>query len=430
MLKEGVYWAEQYVETTDFTQWDWQTVFHMFEPLFQSKGFRETDTEGQLHILLIHINAMGDMVLATGFVREVRRNNPTAYITMLVSPAIYPLVCKCPYVNRILVIDAKMFYVDKQKFFSKLLQLCAENFWTERYALSICPQWGDDKTASHLVAYLSGAVRRVGYSCNVACVYGSVVKSDTMEKALMTEAYIIPADVIHEADRMLYILELLGMEVKDRHMEIWYGKRDKLAAGLFLSEALTSECTLIAVGLGAGGDSRKYPVNKYAEVLKVLSQKQKVCFVILGGKSEQQDADWLHSQLSECMICNLAGKTSVLETAAVLSMVNLYVGNDTGVMHMAAAVGVPVVMVSREIADYGGSVAGVLSENQRFAPWQTNYVICCPDKRVGECADWFGYGGCKEAYSHCICQVKTEEIVKAVELLLNKGKKDFLLNMD
>lgn len=418
MLKEGVYWADQYVETTDFAHWDWRTVFNTFEPLFQSKGFREEHTEGQQHILLIHINAMGDMVLATGFVRETRRNNPTAYITLLVSSVIYPLVCKCPYVNRILVIDAKLFYVDKQRFFVELFHLCKENFWRERYALSICPQWGDDKVVSQLAAYLSGAVCRVGYSCNTACVYGGALQPDIMEKSLMTEAYIIPADIIHEAERMLYLLELLGMEVKEKHMEIWYGKCDKIAAGEFLSDVINSGRTLIAVGLGAGGESRKYPVNQYAEVLNVLSQKQEACFVILGGKSERQEADWLQSQLSECMICNLAGKTSVLETAAVLSLTNVYVGNDTGVMHMAAAVGVPVVMVSREIADYGGKMAGVLSENRRFAPWQTNYVICCPDKRMGECVDWLGYGGCKESYSHCICQVKPEEIVKAVELLL------------
>ena len=124
------------------------------------------------------------------------------------------------------------------------------------------------------------------------------------------------------------------------------------------------------------------------------------------------------SELPDGQACNLAGQTTVLETAAVLSMTSIYVGNDTGVMHMAAAEGIPVVMVSREKDNFCGSLAGILSENQRFAPWQSNYVICCPDKRVGDCASYIGYGGCKEPYSHCICQVKPEEIVKAVELLL------------
>lgn len=419
MTKDGQYFAEQYMRNTDFNRWDWQSLVKIFEPIFQKNGFREKSIYGQQHILLLMLNAMGDMVLSTGFVREIRRNKPDAYITMVVSPVIYPLVYKCPYVNQVLVLDVRSFYIDKQKFFAELLFLCTEKLWTERYDLSMCPQWGDDKSATQVVAYMSGAVRRVGYSCNVAFVYGWPLVDDTLERALMTDVYIIPAEIIHEAERSFYLLELLGMTVEDRSMEIWLGKRDKIAAEIILSGAVDDVGhTLIAVGLGAGGDSRKYPIKQYAEVCRAIHRKMDAYFVILGGKSEQQDALYLQSQLPAESVCNLAGQTTVLETAAVLSVTNIYVGNDTGVMHMAAAEGIPVVMVSREKDDFCGSLAGVLSENQRFAPWQTNYVICCPNKRVGDCASWYGYGGCKEPYSHCICQVKSEEIVQAVELLL------------
>lgn len=417
-MKNGKYWAEKYLAETDFSHWEWQPLVQSLEPLFEADGFREKSITGEQHILLLMLNAMGDMVLSTGAVREVRRNNPNAYITMLVSPAIYPLVYKCPYVNQVLVLAANLFYIEKPKFFADLLQLCVENFWQERYDLSICTQWGDDKTVTQLVAYMSGAVRRVGYSCNVAFVYGFPLMPDEMEKALMTDAYIIPKEIIHEAERSLYLLELLGMTIEDRCMEIWLGKHDKMKAEKLLATTLQSGRKLIAVGLGAGGDSRKYPVKQYAEALGGLCRKRDVFCVILGGKSEQQDADFLLSELPDGQACNLAGQTTVLETAAVLSMTSIYVGNDTGVMHMAAAEGIPVVMVSREKDNFCGSLAGILSENQRFAPWQSNYVICCPDKRVGDCASYIGYGGCKEPYSHCICQVKPEEIAKAVELLL------------
>lgn len=418
MTEDGKYYIEQYMRNTDFINWDWQSLVNLFEPIFQKNGFREKSSDGQRHLLLLMLNAMGDMVLATGFVREVRRNNPNDYITLLVSSAIYPLVYKCPYVNQVLVLNVGAFYNDKQKFFAELLQLCTEKFWKERYDMSICPQWGDDKTVTQVVAYMSGAVRRVGYSCNIAFVYGWPLVDDTQEKALMTDVYIIPAEIVHEAERAFYLLELLEMTVEDRRMEIWLGKRDKIAAEKLLADAVGEGHVLIAVGLGAGGDSRKYPVKQYAEVCRALFHKLDAYFVILGGKSEQQDALYLQSQLPADSVCNLAGKTTVLETAAVLSMTNIYLGNDTGVMHMAAAEAIPVVMISREEDNFSGRLAGILSENQRFAPWQTNYVICCPDNRLGDCASWYGYGGCKELYSHCICQVKPEEIVNAVEILL------------
>ena len=169
--------------------------------MFCQQGFRDGYSKGQQHILLIRLDAMGDMVLTTGFVREVRRNYPGAYLTLLVSPAIYPLVKRCPYVNQILVLDARSFYSNRERFFVELLQLCAENFWLEHYALSICPQWGDDKTVSQVAAYLSGAQKRVGYSCNVARVYGFPMKDNRMETALMTDSYIIPADIVHDAQK-------------------------------------------------------------------------------------------------------------------------------------------------------------------------------------------------------------------------------------
>ncbi len=419
MTINGKYLAEQYLDNTDFDQWDWQNMKVFFEPVFQAEGFREENTAGQQHILLMRLDAMGDMVLSTGFVREVRRDNPAAYITMLVSPAIYPLVYNCPYVNRILVLNGKSFYIDKRKFFADLFQLCIEYFWSEYYDFSICPQWGDDKTVSQIIAYLSGARRRMGYSRNTVSVYGFPLFPDEMEKSLMTDVFVSPREIIHEAERMLYLLRLIGMKVEDDSMELWYGKRELTVARNLLAKVVAPGRALIAVGLGAGGGNRKYPVKQYAEVLKSLSHKYECGFVIVGGTSEQQEAKMLQALLpSQTISCNLAGCTSVLETVAVLSMADIYVGNDTGVMHMAAAVGVPIVLISREESDFCGNLAGVLSANQRFAPWQTNYVICCPDKRVGDCAEWMGHGGCKEPYSHCICQVKPDEIVRGVEILL------------
>lgn len=419
MTNNGKSLAEQYLANTDFEQWDWQNLVPFFEPMFQKEGFRDENTDGQQRILLLMLVALGDMVLSTGFVREVRRNNPKAYITLLVSPIVYPLVSKCPYVNQILVLDKYLFYTDEKKFFAELFQLCLEHFWTERYDLSICPQWGDDKTVAMTAAYLSGARKRLGYSCNVLSAYGFPLFSDDMEKSLLTDVFISPRNIVHEAERALCLLGLIGMTVEDDSMELWYGKRESSAAEKLLSSLSDPGRILIAVGLGAGIGNRKYPAKQYAEVLKILSRKYECSFVILGGKSEQDEAAMLQELLpSETILCNLAGRTSVLETAAVLSKTDIYVGNNTGVMHMAAAVGLPVVMPSPEEDDFCGDLAGVFSLNQRFAPWQTNYIICCPDERVGDCAGWLGYGGCKEQYSHCICQVKPDEIANAVEILL------------
>lgn len=75
---------------------------------------------------------------------------------------------------------------------------------------------GDDKTLSQLVAYMSGALRRVGFSVNYGSVYGCKLQDSAFENNVMTDSYIIPTDVTHEAEKMFYLLELLGWKVENK----------------------------------------------------------------------------------------------------------------------------------------------------------------------------------------------------------------------
>ena len=69
--------------------------------------------------------------------------------------------------------------------------------------------------------------------------------------------------------------------------------------------------------------------------------KGKVRFVIIGGKTEVDDAAFLEKNLPSGKVLNLAGKTTLRETEAVITLADYYIGHDTGVLHMAAAAKVP-----------------------------------------------------------------------------------------
>ena len=84
-----------------------RTFLQLIEQEFIREGYREKNSSGVENILIVRIDAIGDMIVTSGFIREVRANFPHARMTLVVSPLVYPLVELCPYVNEVLSFDLK-----------------------------------------------------------------------------------------------------------------------------------------------------------------------------------------------------------------------------------------------------------------------------------------------------------------------------------
>ena len=171
------------------------------------------------------------------------------------------------------------------------------------------------------------------------------------------------------------------------------------------------------MGIGAGFGSRQYPVEKLLIALRVLAEKN-LCFVIVGGQAELDDANFIENSLSRGIVLNLAGKTTLRETEAVIAQMDYYIGNDSGVMHMAAAAKIPVLAIYREAQDKEDYMPGLFSEYRRFPPWQTKSVILRPDHQLEDCASRSPiYGWCHHLEAHCITQIPPSQIVEGFEAL-------------
>lgn len=99
----------------------------------------------------------------------------------------------------------------------------------------------------------------------------------------------------------------------------------------------------IAVCVGGKTSTQLWPLEKYAEVVRLLIEKHGLFPVIIGGKEDRETGGKLLSQWGTGLCA--AGELSVRESAALLEGARFYLGNDTGVMHLAAAVGRPCVAV-------------------------------------------------------------------------------------
>ncbi len=398
--------AQKVIISRRFSPYDFKASL---EEAFALHGYREQYAiPGD--ILIICLNAIGDSVLYSAMVRELRRNYPQCRITIIVTPLVYHLWELCPYVNRVL----RLPYHPSEPFavyFPRFVEFCQKELLSRHFSLSLCPQWSDDKRPMNLLAYMSGARERYGISDKSILAYQNTFSLIDQWESLLTHPVVTPVSLLHEAQRALYLVESLGGTVSAEQCEVWTGQEDE-----FHSRQGLGVDKYVVLGIGAGAANRKYPLEQWVVALTDIYAQYHIPFAVCGGKAEEEDGKYLQQNLPGGCIINMTG-ISLRETAAVIKNSRLYLGNVTGLMHMAAAAGRPVITLFREAKERPQAPAGIFSESTRFAPWQAEAIVLQPAKTVGKCGDSVIYGGCHAEEAHCIAAISPQEIVKAFQCI-------------
>ena len=325
----------------------------------------------------------------------------------------------CPYVNEVLSLEKKSLFGNLPEVMEKIAVFCRENLWQKNFSIAFSPQWGSDNLPALLTCWLSGARERIGYCVNP---FRSWLPNPPPNFApqfgfLLTKDVVTPQSVIGEIEKHFYLLEAVGLKVNQTHMELWFGEADFLKARELLKD-IPSSCKKVLLGLGASDSRRRYPVEKYLVALKEISKKNLV-FVIVGGKSELEDANFIEQNLPRGKVLNLVGKTTVRQTEAVISQTDFYLGNDTGTLHMAAASKIPVLGLYRAAKDVENILPAILNEYRRLPPYGTKVIALRPAHPLDDCATSPPvYGLCRHLnIPHCITQITPQEIIAGFEAL-------------
>lgn len=378
---------------------------------FRLKG--RVDNSGRIdpahvrRVLVVRLDEIGDVVLTTPFLRALRDNLPGAWITLLVRPAIKNLVELCPYVNEVLTYEpADSRYWRSIQASSRALRLASKHLWQHDYDLAIAPRWDVDSHYGSMVAFLSGARQRLGYSEKV-----------TEEKSrlnagldrLLTHA-IDGGELKHEVEKNLQFIVFMGGTVKQDRLELWCGEADELFAdGILAKHRVNDSDPLIAIAPGAGHAKRMWPLANFAEFGAWAEKHYGGTVLVVGNQEEERLGKELESRLAGNVI-NAAGRTSLRETGALLERCHLFVGNDAGPMHLAAAAGLPVIEISCH--PLNGST-GHTNSPARFGPWRAPHIILRPAKALDSCPD-----GCISDQAHCIREISVGQVKEAAASLL------------
>ena len=414
--------ADETLQKRDF---DFAKFVYEMEQAFSGLGFRDSDDlvkGGMEDILIIDFHEVGDFILTTPSIREIRRNFPFSTITLVTNNRVLPLAENCPYVNEIFVFDDTYVSRDILDYINICADFARKNLWKNRYRLGFYLST-EPNFFHQLLLFMSGAKERVGYVLETKRVYTNdlLPKEKNFSYQLLTRPFVYPPNVVHEVERNLYLLEAYDLQVKTNYLELWYCASDLFQAKKLL-EDFGEGRNIIAVGIGSSQGEGKYPVKQYLEAFKKIVKKG-ASLVILGGDAEKEDAKFLQDNLPAEFVKNLCElDISWSVTAAVVSRTDMYLGNDTGVMHCAAACKLPVIVLSREAKDRDHEFDGV-SAYYRFFPWQANAMILRPEHPIDDCVDWSKQmvtSSCNHSnLPHCIAQIKPEEIVATYDKLVD-----------
>jgi heptosyltransferase-2 len=404
--------VKAYKKLVGFTPHSFYKIF--FDFCFYIKGQRRQKKNTPLpevqHMLVIQLADIGDVVLTSPFLRELRKHYPKAWIGLVVQPRMLNLVEKCPYVDDVFPFEwgspqkREKYLRGSPRWWIQAFRTARRNFWKYPLDMAISTRWNEDpcQAASLILMYASGAVRRVAYKA------GSPERMRYGWKDL--ERLISEGPVRgfpkHEVEQQLDILRFLGEEPEETRLEVWSSPEDdRFAQKMLDTDSIDQTIGLIAFAPGAAWPFRRWPAHRFTELGEWLQEKYKVSILIFAAKNEEDLALEIEKGLKKGKTLNLAGKTTLREMAALLKCCKLFIGNDSGPLHIAAAAGIPV------IGFYGPG------EYHRFKPWGKNHEALWLHLSCSPCSQncLFGEPRCIQGIS--LSQIKNLLMTKMSSIL-------------
>ncbi|MFN3477064.1 MAG: lipopolysaccharide heptosyltransferase II, partial [Candidatus Methylomirabilales bacterium] len=344
-------------------------------------------------------NWVGDAVLSTPALANLRKALPWAHISLLVKPWVSGLFEGNPHLDRIIL------YEDRHKGLISQLRLAGE---LKMQGFDLCILF-PNSFSSALLAFLAGVPHRVGYG------------TDLRGFLLTAKVYPNPPPSPgegreggwHQVEYYVGLLQALGLDRGERDLVLKVSQEEEAQAQALL-EGEGVEGDELLVGLNPGsvyGSAKRWPAERYAALADELTSRFGAKILLFGSAKEvpitAQVQRFMRSQA-----VNLAGKTTVKLLAALLKRCRVLVTNDTGAMHIASAVRTPIVAL------FGPTDPRVTS------PWGMGHTLLrnppsCAPCLLRECP----------IDHRCMTAISIKEVLYAVERYLPRRQLDVRCQM-
>jgi len=317
-----------------------------------------------LKILIRAPNHLGDCIMALPMINEAREAHPGSNVTLLVPDHLAQLFEANPAIDEIIQIPAQ--HIHGMIAIMKIKDLIADRNFDVGYVLP--PSFGAAAGFK-----LGGVNNRIGYIADG-------------RRLLLTKPLPLPSplNATHRSELYFNLLRRgAGVDLEYVHPKIFLNDDDSArAAALLEGFGIAEADDYVVVAFRAVAESRRWGNENYTELVKRIVTQWGYRVVLIGTGDDKRAGDKISEAAGEREVKNLAGKTNLREAAAVLSRAKFFVGNDSGPAHLAAAVGVPIVVLSG--ADDPGSTSPMAKVKRLIYLEELECISCvknrCPLK--------------------------------------------------
>ncbi|MDH3268577.1 MAG: glycosyltransferase family 9 protein [Ignavibacteria bacterium] len=308
-------------------------VYSFFKILFSvsETPSRELNTPKKILIVRQH-NQLGDLLAGVSLFRALKETYPDSHLSLVVSPFNYPGMVKNKFLDRIYIFD-------KKKLFNPVYLFRTIKFFREEYDLTIVPVVVSISFTSNLLARLSNSKIRIGANS----LNGKPnLSSFFFDRRIDLDWRNHPDSNVSE--RSLDIVRPFGINTSNYRSEITFQDEDTASAKKFI-EGFTDKNKICLIGLhvGAGKSNNRWSLEKYSVLLKRIKSNYPANFYLTGGWAEKEELNYLIKNV-DISFGKFINKP-IPQVAALISMSDLFISNDTGIMHVAGTTDTPQISI-------------------------------------------------------------------------------------
>ncbi len=329
-------------------------------------------------ILCIKPRGIGDIILSTIILENLAAHFPYAEIDYLTEKFAKASVENNPLVRKVLTMNETEFPL-----------LAAMRLKKEKYDM-ILDLWSNPRSAQ--ITFLSGVKYRVGYAYRGRKYAYNILA--TGERGIH-----------HSAEHNLELLKALNIEINTRNVHFYVSDEDDEFGKRFINKYCRTDSLVVGIIPAGGWPSKRCDASKWVEICSAINKKYKVNFLILWGPGDEYDADYIKNHFPDRAV--LAPKTSLRQMSGLIKNCGFILANDSGPMHMAAALGIPTLGI---FGPTDPAKHGPYSGNSGYVLKDDLFCIIC------------NYLECP--YNHeCMLQLSNYKVLEAFERLAGETLK-------
>lgn len=350
-------------------------------------------------ILVVKPADLGDLLFVTPALRALRETYPAADIHLMAPPSSSPLLRDCPYLDTIISFDKYTF--DEPRAFLRLSNWRPlVRFWWQlrrrRYDAVVIPR--------HLTTHM-GTLKFAALALGTGAPIRAGLDNGRgwfLTHRVTDEGF----GARHEVENDLAVVSLLGAHTDDA--QLWVPAEPAAEAwGASFAEALPRPLLVVHPGSGEYSTARRWPADHFAGLIDAWHARYQGSVVLIDANPDVTERV---CEVARVPAIDLGGRTSLMQTIALLRRADLFIGNDSGPLHLATGAGVPALGI------YG------LTNQQAWGPWGDRTMIVSRDLPCMPCF-YRGHrlglkNGCPDR--PCLTELTIERVLQATESLYSE----------